>query len=62
MSTLSEIEAAVSELPSQQQEVLLRHLEERLRKQAESKGRLPQVPATGRPITQADIDDAIDAE
>jgi hypothetical protein len=30
--------------------------------QGEPKGRLPLVPATGRPITQEEIDDALDAD
>ncbi|MBI4023860.1 MAG: hypothetical protein HY360_02700 [Verrucomicrobia bacterium] len=59
MSTLIEIETAVDALPSQQQEELLRHLAERLRKRGEPKRRLPLVPATGRPITQEEIDDSM---
>ena len=62
MSTLAEIEAAVDALPSLQQEQLFRHLAERLRKQPAPKRRLPLVPASGRPITQAEIDDALDAD
>jgi hypothetical protein len=62
MSTLTEIEAAVDALPSPQQEALFRHLAERLQKRPEPKRRLPLVPATGRPITQEEIDDALDAD
>jgi hypothetical protein len=62
MSTLAEIEAAVDALPSPQQEELFRYLAERLRKQGEPKRRLPLVPATGHPITQEEIDDALDAD
>jgi hypothetical protein len=62
MSTLTEIERAVDALPSSQQEVLFRHLAERLRKHVEVKRRLPLVPATGRPITQEEIDDALDSD
>jgi len=62
MSTFAEIEAAVAALPSPQQEELLRHLAERLRKPQALKRRLPLVPPTGRPITQEEIDDAADAD
>ena len=62
MSTLTEIEAAVESLPVPQQEALFRHLAERLRKRPEPKRLLPLVPATGRPITQEEIDDALDAD
>jgi hypothetical protein len=62
MSTLAEIEKAVDALPSSQQEELLRHLAERLGAQGEPKRRLPLVPATGHPITQLEIDDALDAD
>jgi hypothetical protein len=62
MSTLTEIEAAVDALPSSQQEELLRHLAERLRKAPTLKRRLPVVPAIGRPITQAEIDDAVETD
>jgi hypothetical protein len=62
MSTLSEIEAAVDALPSKQQEELLRHLFERLEKPQLLKRHLPLVPATGRPITQEEIDDALQTD
>ena len=62
MSTVAEIKDAVDKLPSQQQEALFRHLAQRLNKQPELKRRLPLVPATGRPITQEEIDDALDAD
>jgi len=62
MSTLAEIENAVDALPPPQQEELLRHLAKRLRLQGEPKGRLPLVPATGHPITQEEIDDALEAD
>ncbi len=62
MSTLAEIEAAVNALPSPQQEELFRHRAERLQKQPEAKRRLPLVPATGRPIQQEEIDDALDPD
>lgn len=62
MSTLAEIERAMDALPASQQEELFRHLAERLRKQAEPKRRLPLVPATGRPITQEEINDALDSD
>jgi hypothetical protein len=62
MSTLTEIEAAVDALPSPQQEELLRHLVERLGKPPTVKRRLPLVPATGRPITQEEIDDAVETD
>jgi hypothetical protein len=62
MSNLAEIEAAVDALPSPQQQELLRHLAERLGKPPMIKRRLPLVPSTGRPITQEEIDDAIEAD
>jgi len=62
MRTLVEIEAAVDALPSPQQEALFRHLAQRLNKQPDLKRQLPLVPATGRPITQEEIDDALDAD
>jgi hypothetical protein len=62
MDTLPEIEAAVDALPITQQKELLRRLAERLRGQEEPKGRLPLVAPTGNPITQEDIDDALDAD
>ena len=62
MRTLDEIEAAVDALPSPQQEELFRHLAERLQKPPESKRRLPFVPATGHPISQEEIDGALDTD
>ncbi len=62
MSTLTEIESAVDALPWTEQKELLRHLEKRLQDRQEAMRRLPLVPATGRPITQAEIDDALDAD
>ena len=62
MNTLTEIEATVDALPWQQQKELFRHLAERLSKQPIPKRRLPLVPASGRPITQAEIDDALDSD
>jgi hypothetical protein len=61
MSTLVEIEAAVEKLARPQQEELLRHLEERLEQRRALKRKLPLVLATGRPITQQEIVDALDA-
>ena len=62
MSKLAEIEAAVDALPVPQQEALFRHLADRLRAPQEPHRRLPVIPATGRPITQEDIDDVLDAD
>ena len=62
MSTLTEIESAVETLPWSEQQELLRHLAARVQAQPELKRRLPLVPATGRPITQEQIDDALDAD
>lgn len=62
MSTLAEIENAVDALPSPQQEELFRYLAGRLKQPATGQRRLPLVPATGRPITQAEINDAIDSD
>jgi len=41
---------------------LFQHLAERLSSREEAKSRLPLVPATGAPITQKEIDDALDSE
>jgi hypothetical protein len=62
MSTLMEIEKAVAALPSPQQEELFRHLAERLKRRSEPRRRLPVVPATGNPITQEEINDALDSD
>jgi hypothetical protein len=62
VSTLAEIESAVDSLPLPQQKELYRHLGERLNGRAEAKRRLPLVPANGHPITQEEIDDALDAD
>jgi len=61
MDTLNEIEAAVDALPETQQKELFRHLAERLH-QEEPKRQLPLVPPTGTPVTQQDIDDALDTD
>ena len=57
-----EIERAVDALPSPQQDELFRHLAERLKKRTVPGRRLPLVPATGNPITQAEINDALDSD
>ena len=62
VSTLAEIESAVNALPLPQQKELFQHLAERLNDRTEPKRRLPLVPATGSPITQTEIDDALDTE
>jgi hypothetical protein len=62
VSTLTEIESAVDALPWSEQQELFRHLARRLQESARAKRQLPLVPATGRPITQAEIDDALDAD
>jgi hypothetical protein len=62
MNSLAEIEAAVDSLPPQQQELLLRHLADRLTRTTPGKPNLPLIPASGRLITQEEIDDACDAE
>jgi hypothetical protein len=62
MDTLHEIEAAVDALPETQQKELFHHLAERFQEQEEPKQHLPLVPPTGNPITQEDIDDALDAD
>jgi hypothetical protein len=62
MHSLAEIETAVAFLPRPQQEELLRHLDERLRKAGQAKRRLPFVAAIEREITQREIDDACDAQ
>jgi len=62
MSSLMEIERAVDALPSPQQEELFRRLAERLKKRGEPRRQLPLVPATGNPITQEEINDALDSD
>jgi hypothetical protein len=62
MSTIAEIEAVVDALPTPQQEELLRHPTERLREPQKPKRALPLVPATGRPVTQEEIDNALDTD
>jgi hypothetical protein len=64
MSTLAEIENAVASLPLPQQEELVRHLLSRLQPSSTpaTSRRLPLVAATGHPITQEKIDDALDAD
>jgi hypothetical protein len=61
MDTLPEIEAAVDALPVTQQKELLRRLGERLQN-PEPKRQLPLVAPTGNPITQEEIDDALDSD
>ena len=66
MSTVAEIEAAVPSLTMEQ----LAELERFIRQTRESKARasppaprqLPLVAATGRAITQEEIDDALEAD
>jgi hypothetical protein len=62
VSTLAEIEFAVDALPLPQQKELFQHLAERLNARADPKRRLPLVPATGSPIAQTEIDDALDSD
>jgi hypothetical protein len=62
VSTLSEIESALNALPLPEQKELFRRLAERLQDRQEVKRCLPLVPATGRLITQQEIDDALDAD
>jgi hypothetical protein len=62
MTTLAEIESAVDALPSPQQEKLFRHLAERLGRQSGTAPQLPLIPASGHPITQEEIDDALDSD
>ena len=57
-----EIETAVDALPSPQQEELFRRLAARLKKHSEARRHLPLVPATGNPITQEEINDALDSD
>jgi len=65
MSTLKEIEAAVAKLPEREQFILLEYLKARLTLQVSARKptrMLPVIPATGNPITQREIDDALDPE
>ncbi len=61
MNTLLEIESAVAALPQSQQEEVLRHLTDRVVGREQARRTLPVVAATGREITQQEIDDACDA-
>ena len=62
MDTLPEIEAAVDALPITKQRELRRRLAQRLQDQEERKRQLSFVAPTGNPITQEDIDHALDAD
>lgn len=62
MDTLPEIEAAVDALPEPQQKELFRRLAERFDDSEKTKQPLPLIPPTGSPITQQDIDDALDSD
>ena len=62
MSTFGEIEDAVNALPLSEQKALFEHLTQRLQIGEDVRRRLPLVPATGHPITQEEIDDALDAD
>ena len=62
MDKLPEIEAAVDALPITKQRELLRRLAQRLQDQEERKRQLSFVAPTGNPITQEDIDHALDAD
>jgi hypothetical protein len=62
MDKLPEIESPVDALPLRQQKELFRRLAERFEKPEAPKRRIPLVPSTGNPITQEDIDNALDAE
>jgi len=61
MDTLHDIEAAVDALPETDQKELFNYLADRLQQPAKVR-ELPLVPPTGNPITQQDIDDALDAD
>ena len=61
MSTVVEIEEAIGQLPTSEQEALFRHLQEAMRHRDKPRS-LPLVPPTGRTITQQEIDDALDAD
>jgi len=61
MSTVAEIEQAIERLPAREQEALFHHLEVAMR-QKEKLRALPLVPPTGQPITQQEIDEALDAD
>jgi hypothetical protein len=63
MSTLTEIEEAVDSLPPEQKQELWSYLQRQLfRPTVPSRHALPLVPAHGQPITQQEIDDALDAD
>lgn len=61
MSTVVEIEEAIGQLPTSEQEALFRHLQEAMRLREKPRF-LPMVPPTGQTITQQEIDDALDAD
>lgn len=62
MTTITEIEDAVEGLPAEQRKELIERLTRRVDRPSPSGRELPIVPATGHPITQKDIDDALDAD
>jgi hypothetical protein len=62
MHSLAEIEAAVKSLPQQEQQELLRHLTRELEPLPRHRRDLPLIPATGRQITQEEVDDARDSD
>lgn len=62
MTTLSEIEAAARQLPPRQQRELLDRLTKLLADKSGSAHAIPLVPATGKPISQKEIDDALDSD
>jgi hypothetical protein len=62
VSTLTDIESVLDALPRAEQQELFRHLAQRLQGHPEAKRLLPLVPATGQPITQEEIDDALDTD
>ncbi len=64
MSTLAEIEKAIEALPPEQWQEIRRWIESRAPKSqpARKADKLPLVPATGKSITQEQIDDALDSD
>jgi hypothetical protein len=67
VSTLTEIEKAIEALPPDQWWEIRRWMEDHPPKSGRpvthgSPSGIPQVPATGHPITQDQIDDALDAD
>ncbi len=62
LTEIADIESAVEALPPTQQKELLERLTRRLNPEQPSARVLPIIQPTGHPITQKEIDDALEAD